>query len=74
MVLLESWNEIPKPIKENTFFIFKKELKINLLSLYAKPHGIITILTIPPNNHFFKFIILNLLNWELTDIVKFLQK
>ena len=29
------WNEIPKPIKENIFFKFKKELKINLLSQYA---------------------------------------
>ena len=32
------WNEIPKPIKENTFFKFKKELKVNLLSQYAETH------------------------------------
>ena len=32
------WNEIPKPIKESTFFKFKKELKVNLLSQYAGTH------------------------------------
>ena len=32
------WNEIPKTIKENTFFKFKKELKINSLSQYAGTH------------------------------------
>ena len=32
------WNEMPKPIKENTFFYFKKELEINMLSQFAEPH------------------------------------
>ena len=31
------WDKIPKPIKENTFFKSKKELKINLLSQFAEP-------------------------------------